>query len=63
MKFEYATVKFETSGIRGGDLETDEFSEMLNIWGQQGWELVNALDTNFANGASRYIVAIFKRQI
>ncbi len=61
MKFEYKTIKFATSGLMGGDVKTDKFDEYLNELGCQGWELVNAVGTNVGNGATKYIVAIFKK--
>ena len=45
----------------GGVLDTDSFDSMLNSLGSQGWELISAFDTNQTNGASREVVAVFKR--
>ncbi|HKL99784.1 MAG TPA: DUF4177 domain-containing protein [Mobilitalea sp.] len=37
------------------------FNEALNDNGNYGWELVNCFDTNQSYGASRKIIAVFKR--
>ncbi|MEO0417147.1 MAG: DUF4177 domain-containing protein [Verrucomicrobiota bacterium] len=62
MKWEYRTVKVQTSGLTGGKVDTDELSDHLNLLGSQGWELVSAFDTNYGNGGTRDVVLIFKRQ-
>jgi hypothetical protein len=35
----------------------------MNRMGQAGWELVSALDTNSSNGATRFVILIFKRPL
>ena len=45
----------------GGKLDTEAFDTYLNELGREGWELVNAFDTNQSYGASRDVVAVFKR--
>ena len=45
-----------------GILNTVEFNHKLNEYGKEGWELVNCFDTNQTNGASRKVIAVFKRK-
>lgn len=61
MKWEYKTLKVGTSGFLGGKLDEDKFDKSLNDLGKQGWELVTAFDTNLGHGATRDVVAVFKR--
>jgi hypothetical protein len=62
MKWEYRTVMFEASRwFLGGKIDGSEFNDRLNQLGEEGWELVNVFDTNFANGGTREAVAVFKR--
>ncbi len=62
MKWEYKTIKLETTGFSGGKLNEKNLEYQINQLGEQGWELVTAFDTNQSQGASRYVVTIFKRQ-
>ncbi len=62
LRWEYKTVKLNTSGwFLGGILDTTAFDQLLNQLGAEGWELVSAFDTNQVQGASREVVAVFKR--
>lgn len=61
--WEYHTEQFETKGFMGGILDVATFNTRLNQLGQQGWELVNTFDTNMSQGQSRYIIAVFKREL
>ncbi len=64
MKWEYMTLKFATTGFwRGGNLNTDTFNQKLNDLGEEGWELVSIFDTNHSQGATRDVVAVFKRSL
>jgi hypothetical protein len=63
MKWEYSTVMFEASGWLGGKLDGQKFNERLNGLGEEGWELVSVFDTNYGQGATRDVVAVFKRPI
>ena len=60
-RWEYKTVKLDTKGILGGILDTTRFDATLNDLGSEGWELVAAFDTSQVQGASREVVAVFKR--
>lgn len=59
--WEYKTIKVETTGFRGGILNTTEFDALLNQLGRAGWELVATFGTNMTQGESREAVAVFKR--
>jgi hypothetical protein len=62
-KWEYKSLKFEVKGFFGGVLDTEQFDSVANKHGQEGWELVSCFDTNYAQGGSRYIIAVFKKRI
>jgi len=47
----------------GGNLNTDTFNQKLNDLGEEGWELVSIFDTNHSQGATRDVVAVFKRSL
>ncbi|HYG36423.1 MAG TPA: DUF4177 domain-containing protein, partial [Clostridia bacterium] len=58
MKWEYRTVMFEASRwFLGGQIDGQKFNDRLNELGEEGWELVNAFDTNFTNGGTREVMA------
>ena len=63
MKWEYKTIKVDTTGFTGGKFDQNSFEQILNGLGQQGWELTSAFDTNQEMGASRHVIAILKRPI
>ena len=60
-QWEYKTVALTAGGFLGGLLDRQKFEELLNALGRDGWELVNAFDTNSYQGATRDVVAVFKR--
>jgi hypothetical protein len=62
-RWEYKTIKLSTTGWTGGKLDTDTFENLLNSLGREGWELVSAFDTNQSYGATRDVVAVFKRPV
>jgi hypothetical protein len=62
MKWEYRTLKFgTTTSWSGGKFDTDMFNQKLNELGEEDWELVSIFDTNYGQGATRDVVAVFKR--
>ncbi|MBI5433279.1 MAG: DUF4177 domain-containing protein [Planctomycetes bacterium] len=61
-RFEYETVFFEPGGFAGGKLNKAEFDAALARMGAQGWELVSCFDTNQGYGATRFVVAVSKRE-
>lgn len=62
-RWEYRTIKVTTKGFLGGILETQEFDIELNRLGAEGWELISCFDTNQSEGATREVVAVFKRKL
>ncbi|WP_438432644.1 DUF4177 domain-containing protein [Gorillibacterium sp. sgz500922] len=61
-RWEYKSIHLKTGGVMGGLLDKDEFEERLNALGHEGWELVSVFDTNQGYGATRQVVAVFKRR-
>ena len=60
-KWEYKTIKLDTTTWIGtGNIEENQLDQQMNDLGEQGWELVSALDTNSTGGVSKYVVTIFK---
>lgn len=47
----------------GGKIKEEEFEELLNNAGYEGWELVSCFDTSIYQGQSKDIVAVFKRRV
>ncbi|MFP4978523.1 DUF4177 domain-containing protein [Paenibacillus sp. CN-4] len=62
-RWEYRTAKYQTGGFLGGKIDQGEFEELLNSFGSEGWELVSCFDTSLGQGASRDIIAVFKRKL
>jgi hypothetical protein len=62
-RWEYRTLKMQTTGFLGGILDTNSFDNELNKMGSEGWELVSCFDTSQSQGSSREVVAVFKRKI
>lgn len=61
-KWEYKTLKFKTRGFLGGKVDEEEFEDMLNSYGIDGWELVSCFDTSMYQGQSNDIIAVLKRK-
>ena len=63
----YWEYKVHTESIGGlfstGQVNPVQFQLLLNRYGLQGWELVNAFDTSDARGGSRLLVLTFKRPL
>ena len=62
-RWEYKTLQFGVRGAMGGILEVEQFESELNRMGGEGWELVSCFDTNYVQGGSRFVVAVFKKKI
>ncbi|MEG2356896.1 MAG: DUF4177 domain-containing protein [Clostridia bacterium] len=43
-------------------MDTNQFENLLNSLGNDGWEMVSGLSTNRGGGASKSVVCIFKRK-
>lgn len=64
MRWQYFTHVVDSTGVfRAGNVNPVQLTDIMNYYGNQGWELVNAFDTNAAGGGSRFIVLCFKRPI
>lgn len=63
IQWEYKSIKFEPRGFFGGIFDVKEFEQAANQYGREGWELVSCFDTNYGQGGSRDIVAVFKRPL
>jgi hypothetical protein len=62
MRWEYYVHTISASGMFSqGHVEPRELTNLLNFYGNDGWELVSAFDTNTAHGGTRLIVLTFKR--
>jgi hypothetical protein len=60
-QWEYLSLKCPAGGFAGGKVDLHDFDRRLNELGAQGWELVTAFDTNQSYGATRDVIAVFKR--
>lgn len=62
-QWEYKTLEFDAKGFWvGGIVDSAQINEQLNKAGMDGWELVSMVNTNQYQGASRKILAVFKRK-
>lgn len=59
-EWEYKTITFETPA---GALDTRDFTDKLNVYGEQKWEAVSCFGTNSGKGATRIIFVLLKRKI
>ena len=59
--WEYKTIALGAGGFLGGKVDLQKFESMLNELGRDGWELIAAFDTNQGYGATRDVIATFKR--
>jgi hypothetical protein len=63
MKWQYKTLRLAAHGFLGGKVDLEKFEQELDRLGEDGWELVNAFDTNQSSGATRDVIAVFKRPV
>lgn len=61
-KYEYKTFRYDTKGLWGGKVETDQFEMALNRFGDDGWKMVSSFTTAQSYGSSRSVICIFKRK-
>lgn len=61
-QWEYNTIKYKTGGFMGGKVDTEEFGQLLNEHGLNGWELVSCFDTSISQGGSKDVIVVFKRR-
>jgi hypothetical protein len=60
-KWEYRTLTIESRGAGDDSFDVDTMDSVLNALGQDGWELVVALDTHKQAGGLREVAMVFKR--
>ncbi|MGZ8379043.1 MAG: DUF4177 domain-containing protein [Gemmatirosa sp.] len=60
-RWEYKSVKIDVGTWLGPKMHPEALDAELNRFGQEGWELVSALDLNSTSGSTMAIVALFKR--
>ncbi|MBO4627964.1 MAG: DUF4177 domain-containing protein [Lachnospiraceae bacterium] len=60
-KYEYKVLTYDTKGIWGGKVETQQVESQLNQLGDDGWEMVSCSSTNQSYGSTKCIVCVFKR--
>lgn len=62
--FEYKILDVPTKfSWSGGKMNVQELADKLNDLGRQGWEVVNTIDTNMYQGASRGLIIILKKSL
>jgi hypothetical protein len=59
---EHKTLELAAHGWLHRKIDHAQLESMLNELGRDGWELVNAFDTNWGRGATQDMIAIFKRK-
>lgn len=59
--WEYKSIELSAHGWLHRKIDHAKLEVMLNELGRDGWELVNAFDTNWGHGATQDVIAIFKR--
>ena len=63
-QYEYATIAFGTATLLSGPkLDHRAFTDKLNEYGGQGWELVQLVPMNRLEGDTFELVAVFKRPL
>ena len=63
-RWSYEVIKIEATGFFvGGNVDEDEIRAEMNRLGREGWELATSVETNANQGASKYILLLFKRPV
>lgn len=62
-KWEYQTLKYTLKGFLANKMDVEEFDNLLNRVGREGWELVSCFDTSMTQGETRHVLAVFKRKL
>jgi hypothetical protein len=64
MQWEYTVHTIDAGGVFStGQVNPVQLQSLLNRYGQEEWELVNAFDTSNSHGGSRLLVLTFKRPL
>ena len=63
MGWEYKCLKMATDVglLSGTDFDSDRMTELLNVEGAVGWELVSVFSIEKQKGGSKYVMAVLKR--
>jgi hypothetical protein len=61
-KYEYKVIKTTQEGFWDPKVNDVDLTSKLNGLGQEGWELVSAVETNSYQGSTKEIVLFFKRE-
>ena len=61
-QYEYKVFTYNTKGVFGGKIKNRELESQLNMFGNEGWEMVSSTSSNQSYGASKSLVFIFKRE-
>jgi hypothetical protein len=62
MKWEYMPIALKTKGFLGEKVDPDELTARLDEAGESGYELVSVFATSQSEGATREVLAVFKRE-
>lgn len=62
-RWEYRTLKHQVAGFLTPKLDTNELDADYSRLGSEGWELVKCLDINVGEGASWFLLSIFRRPL
>jgi hypothetical protein len=62
-KFEYLTLDVAARGFWSSTIDPQELTDKLNELGADGWEVASSVDLNIAQGQSRNVMVILKREI
>ncbi len=63
MRWEYKTLKIDTTGFVGGKVDEAAVDRILNDFGRLGWELTALCDTNMYQGETRHLLYTLKRPL
>jgi hypothetical protein len=61
-KYEYQVIKTTQEGFWDPKVSDVNLTSKLNDLGQEGWEMVSAVETNSHHGSTKEIVLFFKRE-
>ncbi len=61
-RFEYMTLDI-TASFWGSKINSQDLTDKLNELGRAGWELVSTADLNWAQGATKGLILILKREL
>jgi hypothetical protein len=62
-KWEYRTLKIPTEFhfLSGTDFDEQNLDQVLNEYGQSGWELTSMMDIEKVKGGSKFVLVVMKR--